>query len=72
MINRVTNDDEEFLCPCCQKIIFHQDEEYDICLVCLWQYEKAQLLDPNYCGGANALSLNEYKKLFLDRIMSQK
>lgn len=52
---------EKFLCPCCQKTVFYTNEEFEICPVCLWQYEKKQLLDYNYCGGANQISLNEHK-----------
>lgn len=57
-------DDGKFLCPCCQKTVFDKNEEFDICPICLWQYEKIQLIDPDYCGGANQMSLNEYRLNF--------
>ncbi|MFC0821380.1 CPCC family cysteine-rich protein [Moraxella marmotae] len=66
MTNKNHNKDGEFLCPCCQKTVFHVNEEFDICPICLWQYEKIQLIDPDYCVGANTLSLNKYRKIFLE------
>lgn len=66
MLNKITFiNDDEFLCPCCNQTKFHQDEEFDICPICLWQYDKIQIIDPDYCGGANGLSIEEYRKNYL-------
>lgn len=55
----------QFRCPCCQNILFIiMDDESKICPICGWQYEKQQLEDPDYKGGANALSLNEARKKY--------
>ena len=48
------------VCPICER---HQFEDsYDICPVCFWENEGVQYDDPDIGGGANNLSLNDYKK----------
>ena len=48
------------VCPICEK---HQFEySYDICPVCFWENDNVQYNDPDFYGGANNLSLNDYKK----------
>lgn len=49
-------------CPVCGKYDFAKDNDFDICKICNWENDGLQLDDPNYSGGANELSLNEYKK----------
>ena len=52
-------------CPICQNETFNEkDYEYDICKECFWEYDILQVKHPNYAGGANNYSLNEYKKLY--------
>ncbi|MBQ9267675.1 MAG: hypothetical protein IJ217_05335 [Clostridia bacterium] len=52
-------------CPVCGTIEFDpNDYEWSICKECYWEYDKLQVEDPDYWGGANCLSLNEYKKLY--------
>lgn len=48
-------------CPCCGKTYI---EEYEICDVCDWQNDPLQLLNPDYAGGANIMSLNEAKEAY--------
>jgi hypothetical protein len=49
-----------YTCPCCGYRVFEQAPgSYDICHVCFWEDDPAQLLDPWYAGGANAPSLAE-------------
>lgn len=38
------------------------EEEDDICPVCYWQSDPVQEDDPTYAGGANNLSLNQYRE----------
>lgn len=48
------------VCPICEE---HQFEySYDICPVCFWENDNVQYNDPDFYGGANNLSLNDYKK----------
>jgi len=49
----------EVKCPICGQYEF--EEEFDVCPVCEWQYDKLQYKDYNYWGGANDLSVNDYK-----------
>ncbi len=51
-------------CPICGKYEFKKVDDYDICPTCKWENDELQRKDPNYSGGANDLSLNEYKREF--------
>lgn len=54
-------------CPVCENNTFNEnDYEYDICIECFWEYDPVQIDDPDFFGGANTLSLNEYKKKYED------
>ncbi|WP_448909426.1 response regulator [Holdemanella biformis] len=54
-----------FKCPVCGKYTFQSGPgSYEICPVCGWEDDKAQYKDPNLKGGANKLSLKEYKKQY--------
>jgi Cysteine-rich CPCC len=50
-------------CPCCGSLTLEGDEgDYDICPVCFWEDDPVQLRDPNYEGGANAVSLEQARR----------
>ena len=52
-------------CPVCNNDTFDERNfDYEICKECFWEYDPIQIENPNYFGGANHLSLNEYKKLY--------
>lgn len=54
-----------FKCPVCGKYTFRSGPgSYEICPVCGWEDDKAQYKDPNLKGGANKLSLKEYKEQY--------
>ena len=54
-----------FKCPVCGKYTFQFGPgSYEICPVCGWEDDKAQYKDPNLKGGANKLSLKEYKEQY--------
>ncbi len=54
-----------FKCPVCGKYTFQSGPgSYEICPVCGWEDDKAQYKDPNLKGGANKLSLKEYKERY--------
>ena len=46
-------------CPVCGGYDF--EEEFDVCPICEWQYDKLQYKDRDYWGGANDLSVNDYR-----------
>ena len=48
-------------CPVCCEYDFKDDNDFDICDICGWENDGVQFDDPDYWGGANDLSLNEYK-----------
>lgn len=48
------------VCPVCGEYRF--EHEYDICHVCFWENDGTQYNEPDYWGGANNLSLNDYRK----------
>lgn len=52
---------EKMKCPCCGRTMV---EDFDICTVCHWQSDPVQNDDPDYCGGANEMSLNEAREAF--------
>jgi hypothetical protein len=51
-------------CPCCGFLTFYEEPcgTFEICPVCYWEDDNVQNEDPDYCGGANGISLNEAKK----------
>ena len=51
------------VCPVCGKYTFIEDDNFEICPVCGWEDDGIQRDDPDYAGGANHLSLNQYKSL---------
>ena len=54
--------DMKHKCPICGKYEFVEHESYDRCDVCGWEDDGLQEDEPDYAGGANDMSLNEYKK----------
>jgi hypothetical protein len=48
-------------CPVCGESEFEKRSDYDVCEVCGWENDGLQMSKPDYGGGANGLSLNQYK-----------
>jgi len=48
-------------CPVCGQYEFERDDDFDVCEVCEWENDGVQLSDPDYEGGANYVSLNQYR-----------
>ena len=57
-------------CPVCGLYEFSSIDDYDSCDVCKWQNDNLQLVKPDYWGGANELSLNDYRALWRTRDLS--
>jgi hypothetical protein len=57
----------KFTCPCCgYKTFTHPpDGSFEICHVCFWENEAAQLEDPDFDGGANKVSLRQAQQKFI-------
>lgn len=54
--------EKKIKCPGCGQYEFEEEDDYDICPVCFWENDSLQNNDPDCAGGANGLSLNEYRK----------
>ena len=55
-------------CVCCNKGLIN--EPYEICEICGWEDDKIQNLDDSFSGGANKISLMEYRSIyFKDRFV---
>lgn len=55
-------------CPVCGKYEFADESCYDICPFCGWEDDGVQLNDPDFDGGANELSLKQYRKAYSEKI----
>ena len=55
-------------CPVCGKYEFADESCYDICPFCGWEDDGVQLSDPDFDGGANELSLKQYRKEYREKI----
>ena len=53
-------------CTVCGKTIFTEKDSFYICPVCGWEDYYLQLKRPDYWGGANEMSLNEYKRNWIE------
>jgi hypothetical protein len=45
-------------CDCCGASTIGARGEYEICCRCGWEDDPVQAKDPDFAGGANAMSLN--------------
>lgn len=52
----------KYKCPICGKAEFSSENSFEICNHCGWQNDGIQNEDPNFWGGANDLSLKDYRK----------
>ncbi len=57
-----------FPCPCCGSKVLTIEGDYELCDVCGWEDDPVQSADPNYAGGANTLSLKQFRKKWVDRL----
>ena len=55
-------------CPVCGKYEFKDDSCHDICPFCGWEDDGVQLDNPDYDGGANQLSLQQYRQEYHEKI----
>lgn len=50
-----------FECACCGERTLEYSERFEVCPICEWEDDGIQNDDPDYNGGANELSLNQYR-----------
>ncbi len=53
---------KKFPCPSCSSLTLDEKDVYEICPICGWEDDPTQSQDPNYTGGANEMSLNQYRE----------
>lgn len=51
-------------CKCCGNYTLNFDSLFEICEVCGWESDATQEENPDRKGGANKLSLNQYKEQY--------
>lgn len=51
-------------CPVCGKYKFYEEDDFDVCPICMWENDEYQNKNPDYAGGANQMSLNEARKAY--------
>ena len=62
-----------FTCPCCGYLIFAEPPgSFEICKICFWEDDIAQLVFPTMAGGANSVSLSEAQANFSDYGVSER
>lgn len=55
------------ICPVCRKHHFEDEDSYEVCPVCGWEDDPLQRDEPDFEGGANVLSLNQFKEEYLGK-----
>lgn len=53
---------EAMVCPVCNKHKFSEYDSSEICPICGWEDDAVATRHPDLEGGANGMSLNEYRK----------
>ena len=56
---------KDTICPVCEKYSFEYPDDYDNCPICGWENDGVQRENNDYWGGANILSVNEAKTVYL-------
>ncbi|MDR1423550.1 MAG: hypothetical protein LBI92_02945 [Azoarcus sp.] len=56
---------ELFECPCCKNQVFAEQGGYEICPICHWEDDPVQSNEPDYAGGANQMSLNHAREVWI-------
>ncbi|MDB2089203.1 CPCC family cysteine-rich protein [Clostridium paraputrificum] len=59
---------KKYKCPCCGVLSLDEERAWDICELCWWEDDLFQYRNPNFSGGANSLSLNQWRKEFDDNL----
>ena len=55
---------KDWICPCCGKHYFSEEDSFEICPVCGWEDDKFQRHHPDFDGGANVMSLNQAREAY--------
>ena len=55
---------QKHICPVCGKYVFANIDDFDICPICNWENDSYGEEYPDSDGGANAISLNESRRIW--------
>ncbi len=53
-------------CPVCGQYEFSRKDSFEVCEICGWEDDSLQEDEPDYAGGANRLSLNQFRKEWIE------
>lgn len=59
--------ENKFLCPVCGQHEFDSDNTDEQCPICHWWNDVVQNRIPDYSGGGNKLSLNEFREKWKEK-----
>ncbi|MCR5182245.1 MAG: hypothetical protein K6D56_04430 [Clostridia bacterium] len=59
---------KQYICPVCGRHHFMERNAYEICPVCGWEDDPVQRREPDFEGGANELSLNQYRSRYQEEL----
>jgi uncharacterized Zn finger protein (UPF0148 family) len=60
-------DESRMPCPCCRSPVLRERGAYEVCPVCGWEDDPAQVADRDFRGGANRESLNAARQIWRAR-----
>lgn len=69
--DEIYREDGKKICKCCCKYELDKNSIFQVCPICGWESDPIQEDNPNYRGGANYESLNEYKEKYKLKIKEQ-
>jgi len=52
----------KWICPVCGNYNMGETPSHDVCIRCEWEDDHLQRDNPDYDGGANYVSLNQYRE----------
>lgn len=55
---------KKYHCPCCGALSIDEERAWDICELCWWEDDALQFDNPDLAGGANDLSLKDWRDKF--------
>jgi len=64
----------KYKCPCCGNNTLEEEPPgtYEICKVCKWEDDEIQFKNPDYEGGANKISLDEARRIYIEKTKEEK
>jgi hypothetical protein len=64
-LEAMSENGNKVVCPVCGKYIFQAEDDFEVCRICGWENDGFQYRHPDFAGGANDDSLNQYRERWL-------